>query len=224
MGALQNLIGRRIGRLTVIGRGERKPGGDLKWICRCDCGNISEVHGWHLRKKKNPTRSCGCLSVEMLRARVTTHGATAEDKRKPSYSVWVGMRDRCRPGSRSGRQNYWSRGITVCERWASYEAFVADMGEPAPGLTLERKDNSMGYRPDNCCWATRAVQSRNTRRNRRITLCGSDMTMADAYTRYGISRAAVAGWAKYYKLSSVEAFYDKLAAKIDPPRIPISQP
>lgn len=66
MADLINLIGERFGRLIVVekGKGRKTSGGCYKatWICRCDCGNITEVDGQKLRK--GHTTSCGCLKKE----------------------------------------------------------------------------------------------------------------------------------------------------------------
>jgi hypothetical protein len=61
--------------------------------------------------------------------------------------------------------HYGGRGITVCDRWRSFENFLADMGRRPQGLTLERENNDRGYEPGNCKWATRLEQRANRRPN-----------------------------------------------------------
>jgi len=73
------------------------------------------------------------------------------------------MRSRCNNPNHPRWADWGGRGIKVCERWASYDNFLADMGEKPPGTTLERINNDGDYEPDNCCWATPAKQNRNKR-------------------------------------------------------------
>ena len=49
-------VGRRFGRLTVVGRAERR-GKGVYWVCRCDCGNLTTVRADHLAS--GHTKSCG---------------------------------------------------------------------------------------------------------------------------------------------------------------------
>lgn len=59
-----NLSGQRFGRLTVIGRSEKRQTAVAKWECRCDCGNITYLSTSKL--KNYQTKSCGCLRQEYL--------------------------------------------------------------------------------------------------------------------------------------------------------------
>src|SRR6266542_3338956 len=83
-----------------------------------------------------------------------------------TYSAWWSMVDRCTNLANHAYPDYGSRGITVCERWLSFENFLADMGERPEGLTLDRVDNEGNYELSNCKWVTRSEQQRNTRRTK----------------------------------------------------------
>jgi hypothetical protein len=97
------------------------------------------------------------------------------------------MRQRCWHDPR-----YYKRGIKFCDRWNSYAAFEEDMGHPpSPQHTLERKDNSKDYSPENCRWATMAEQNRNHSATVMIKYLGRTQCVIDWCKELGLKPATV---------------------------------
>lgn len=183
---VNDLSGQKFGKLTVIGFAKQNKWRKSFWRCRCDCGKMTIVSGSDL--KTGNTASCGCYWREQVRKARTTHGDSVHGSVSPEYSIWQGIKERCANPNSPAFENYGGRGISMCERWLnSYENFIADMGRrPTPKHTIERKDNERGYSQENCCWATRFEQARNTRRNHRLEIDGVTQTIADWASTAGI--------------------------------------
>ncbi len=88
------------------------------------------------------------------------------------YRIWRNMKNRCHRVQDIGYPQYGAKGISVCDNWRQdFQVFWNDMGSTYfDGATIERIDNSSGYCPDNCKWATPHEQARNKRNNQMITI------------------------------------------------------
>ena len=104
----------------------------------------------------------------------------------PAYGIWCGIRSRCNNPKSKAYPNYGGRGITVSQDWSKFSQFIADMGEPGPGMTLERIDNDKGYSKGNCVWADRTTQGRNKRNNVLLTIDGETHPLSVWAERSGI--------------------------------------
>ena len=163
-----SLVGKRFGKLSIVRRNPSNKHGQTMWVANCDCGKQIVCSGNHL--VKGHTKSCGCLSVEKLVNRSTTHGQGKRNHRTKAYKAWKEMKRRVLRDP-----DYTSRGIGICAEWVdSFENFYRDMGDCPENFELDRFDFSKGYLPDNCRWATETTQSRNR------SFCKLDMGEAEA--------------------------------------------
>lgn len=125
--------------------------------------------------------------------------ATPRNHQNKLYQVWCQIKGRCLNPSNQAYKNYGGRGVTLCERWLEFDNFLADMGERPTGMTLERVDNNKGYSPDNCRWASRAEQNRNTRKNRLFTIDGQTKIFAEWIRESGLKPSTVSQRFYVYK-------------------------
>jgi hypothetical protein len=171
--------GERFGKLTVAGPFAVLAGSTglrrIVYPVRCDCGRETTVAAGNLTRGLSKT--CGAPacrdSVGSLK-----HG---EARLTRLYSIWAGMRCRCRNEKTPAYKNYGARGITVCPEWDRYAAFRAwaFANGYAPDLTIDRRDNDGNYEPGNCRWVTNAVQATNTRKTRQIAAFGETKCAAE---------------------------------------------
>lgn len=189
-----DLIGQLFGRLSVLGDAKTSP---PKWLCRCQCGNEIFVSTSCLRSGN--TTSCGCLRIENVKKKNTKHGGSF---RKSEYKSWYGMIQRCTNPEHHKYHLYGGRGITVCDRWLDFKAFLEDMGpKPNSRLTIDRMDGNKGYTPNNCRWADAVTQNNNRSNTMAIYIDGRKMRLDELKRIYNstlktsvISRRIKRGW------------------------------
>jgi hypothetical protein len=183
-----DMVGQKYGRLTVIEMAGHNKHKQRQWRCVCDCGTSVEKSGSDIRSGN--TLSCGCLHKELLSAASKTHGMS----KMPIWSIHRAMMDRCYLTTSHAYNCYGGRGITVCERWQTFENFFADMGNKPTGMSLEREDNNGGYNPENVQWATAKDQANNRRSSRWIEFRGETKTLAQWCEVLGLKVGTV--WAR----------------------------
>ncbi len=120
----------------------------------------------------------------------TRHGHASWRGKSPTYQAWVQMKMRCEK-----HPHYIKRGIKLCERWERFENFLTDMGERHPGMSVDRINNSLGYEPSNCRWATKVEQMNNQTKNIFIEAFGERKTVA----MWSRDSRCVTGYAGLYK-------------------------
>jgi|ERR1700730_477973 len=181
-GLVARLEGQRFGLLKVISRAPNA-GGYAMWNCRCDCGAEIIVGGNRLRQGRKDR--CAS-SVHKVRAPSLTVQFASE------YASWSSMHARCTDPKHKNYKNYGARGITVCERWDSFQNFMLDMGKkPNPKFVIERDEVNGNYEPTNCRWISRKDQGRNKRNSVFVTYQGKKMLLIDLVEELGLSRNAV---------------------------------
>jgi hypothetical protein len=118
-------------------------------------------------------------------------------RKMPEYWAWENMRQRCFNPSCRDFKYYGARGISVCDRWVSFGAFILDMGlRPSRKHSLGRIDNDKGYSPDNCRWETPEQQLTNTRISKVWKVRGAIFASHRAAARhFGVDPSTIRRWA-----------------------------
>jgi hypothetical protein len=149
--------GDKFNMLTIIKELDKKrlPCGQVNRIilCKCDCGNLTEVRLLHLVRYR--IKSCGCIVG-------TKSGDSTGGK---LYNTWRAMKNRC--NHNYFQKNYYSvKNITLYHDWNNYGKFKSWALENGwvEGLVIDRIDNSLGYYPENCHFVT-AIENVNNRDN-----------------------------------------------------------
>lgn len=180
-------VGTVYGRLTVIREAPSMPRSPRGWRrfmeCECECGATKVI--CYSSLKRGLSRSCGCLHKEDVSDRFSSHRMSGSR----TYHIWASMMARGK--GQTARDRYLDRGITVCERWHTFENFLEDMGECPDGLSLDRKNNDYIYTPENCRYATNSEQARNKSNNIIFHYEGKEVLAIELAEQHGMSRTTL---------------------------------
>lgn len=177
-----------------LGVRKDKSGMSRRWcLAKCSyCNTIAEHRTQSLKNKK----SCGCV----------TH-LKANNKHRMSgtrqYIIWVDMKTRCDNPNSKSYIRYGKRGISYCDKWKNFQGFWEDRGESYfETATIERKDNSKGYNPENCIWIP--LQEQHLNRNKINTFKKRDI---ESYHRKVTKEDILIFGEKYLKAKYGEGKY-----------------
>lgn len=116
--------------------------------------------------------------------------AVAEEIRYAKNS-WYQMKHRCLNPRYKDYPRYGGRGIKLCERWMSFENFLADMGGRRAGQSIDRIDVNGDYTPENCRWADIKTQNKNRTTTSFVTINGVTKCVTDWCKIFNICRQTV---------------------------------
>lgn len=202
MPKLDDLTGRRFGRLTVMERDKTHFGsGDhTYWICLCDCGKISNARPDAL--KSGTVVSCGCYHREVSSGIGSVINLKHGLSKTRLFKIWSGVKSRCNNPNSPAYKNYGGRGIYISKEWEhNFEAFYewSIKNGYSDDLQIDRIDNNGPYSKENCRWVTSKENGRNKRSNKKVTINGiSYCSISEASEKLGISYTSIHGRMKRY--------------------------
>lgn len=99
------------------------------------------------------------------------------------------MKARCFNPNAISYPNYGGKGITICDEWLTFPPFRdwAMSHGYDDALTIDRIDNSKGYSPSNCRWATVTEQANNRRTSHFVTYNGETLTLIQWARKLNVS-------------------------------------
>lgn len=170
-----DLTGRKFGRLTVLEQADYaydyKNHRMVMWKCQCDCPDKKIVYVHSSNLLNGNSKSCGCYAKDRTRETRITHGKRSTRL----YSIYANMKNRCSNPNCNRYSLYGGKGIKVCDEWLNnFQSFYdwAMANGYSDELTLDRKDNSKDYCPENCRWSTMKEQQNNRTNNHFVEING----------------------------------------------------
>lgn len=202
----EQIIGKKFNNWTIIEYSHRKPkycfdkkigkkrvrGYIYFYKCKCECGKEKIINIESITR--GTSKSCGCKLVEFSKKNIKNAikyrwVGHKKVKGKRTYGIWCSMKNRCYDKNSEAYKDYGGRGIKVCEEWKNnfyiFDKWAMDNGY-RDDLTIDRIDVNGNYCPENCRWATRKEQARNTRRNIFIKFGEEEICLSQLSEKIGI--------------------------------------
>lgn len=175
---IKDITDQKFGKLTVIKISGKSKSGNIKWLCKCDCGNTTEVIGSKLRN--GYTKSCGCLKFS---AQAQGYSATR------LYQIWTNMHRRCYDSRHDNFKWYGAKGIFICDEWHQFMSFRtwALTNGYADNLSIDRINPKGIYEPSNCRWQTQKQQMNNVSSNKILYFEGKKYTQSEFADNFNLS-------------------------------------
>ena len=173
MPTLQNLIGEKFNKLTVIERDATHKSRPY-WICKCVCGNTVSVRADLL--KSGNTKACGCL--------YNKHNQALQGNHSRIYSIYHDIKKRCYNAKCKSYKFYGAKGITICDEWLGDNGFInfynwSVKNGYSDKLSIDRIKSNMPYSPNNCRWAEWGIQANNKSNKLFVTYNCKTQTLAN---------------------------------------------
>jgi hypothetical protein len=147
--------GDKFGRLTVVESAGSSSGKQRLWICKCSCGNTVTVTATALNGKSRPTKSCGCLRIEICQAaRRGLKGASGQSKLYKAYTAGAKKRNLKWDLSKSDFRRLTQLYCHYCGAAPSQVSRRSGTHGDYVYNGLDRVDNKLGYLLSNvvaCC-------------------------------------------------------------------------
>ena len=181
----KNLVGEKVGKITVIEYAGPDDHGRALWKCKCECGTVFVRQSSTIVKsiKNNLKSHCGCSPS------LKTHGLSQSNKKL--FWVWAAMIQRCHNEKNKDFYAYGARGIAVCDQWRhTFEHFCiwALSNGYDETLTIDRKDNNGNYDESNCRFVPLIVQMNNQRKTRKFEWRGVIYSLSELSEISGFKR------------------------------------
>lgn len=176
-------------------------------LLKCRCSKLVLV----LKSSfgKSPLEHCrSCASRQRGQNRLSKEFTQAD----LTHKSWEAMKERARNVKKIEGKDW------IDPSWFDFQSFLKDMGPRVSSeLSIDRIDNSKGYFPGNCRWATWNQQGRNKSNTVKITYSGKTLSCGEWADELNSGLSSAAIWRRFRQgWTTFEIFYIPLNHKRKP--------